>query len=57
MSSIQDILNGLTEEEPTENANPKSHWMRERQEGENQMILDADQRDYEDVQCPECMIT
>ena len=39
------------------NFNPKSHWMRERQEGENQMILDADQRDYEDVQCPECMIT
>ena len=30
--------------------------MRARQEGENQMILDAGQKDYGAVQCPECMM-
>ena len=36
--------------------NVKSQWMRARNDGENQRILDAGQKAYGAVQCPECML-
>nr|CAH0104528.1 unnamed protein product [Daphnia galeata] len=97
--NIQDILNGLSEEESKEKVagtpeapmeekendaskklfplfskntansslpasenrvakqvNPKSQWIRALNDGENQMILDAGQKKYGAIQCPECLM-
>ena len=34
----------------------KSQWMRARNDGESQRIIDAGQKAYGAVQCPECML-
>ncbi len=36
--------------------NPKSQWIRALNDGENQMILDAGQKKYGAIQCPECLM-
>lgn len=36
--------------------NLKSQWVRALNDGANQMILDAGQKKYGAVQCPECMM-
>lgn len=34
----------------------KSQWIRARNDGQNQMMLDAGQKAFGAVQCPECML-
>ena len=40
----------------TKKTSLKSQWIRARNDGQNQMMLDAGQKAFGAVQCPECML-
>lgn len=43
-----------TESRTEKRSNPKTQWLRALTDGENQMLLDAGQKAYGAIQCPDC---